>query len=118
MSGDPRVFFAAERTLLAWVRTGLAAVGLGFVVGKFDLFRGSLGPAGGPDPSAGPAVYLGGALVLLGAISSAIAAWQFHHFIRGVEAIDRPSPYGLVPAQLLAVGLAVIGALLSIHLLS
>ena len=24
---DPRVFFASERTLLAWVRTGLAAIG-------------------------------------------------------------------------------------------
>ena len=24
---DPRVFFAAERTLLAWIRTGLAASG-------------------------------------------------------------------------------------------
>ncbi|MBP8139351.1 MAG: DUF202 domain-containing protein, partial [Burkholderiales bacterium] len=24
MDNDPRVFFAAERTLLAWVRTGIA----------------------------------------------------------------------------------------------
>ena len=29
---DPRVRFAAERTLLAWVRTGLAMMGFGFVV--------------------------------------------------------------------------------------
>ena len=35
---DPRVFFAAERTLLAWVRTALALVGLGFVVARFGLF--------------------------------------------------------------------------------
>jgi hypothetical protein len=26
---DPRVFFASKRTLLAWVRTGLAIIGLG-----------------------------------------------------------------------------------------
>ena len=29
---DPRVFFAAERTFLAWIRTGLALMGFGFVV--------------------------------------------------------------------------------------
>ena len=29
---DPRVRFAAERTLLAWMRTGLALMGFGFVV--------------------------------------------------------------------------------------
>ena len=37
-SDDPRVFFAAERTLLAWVRTGLTVMGLGFVVARFGLF--------------------------------------------------------------------------------
>ena len=37
-AGDPRVYFAAERTLLAWVRTGLALMGFGFVVARFGLF--------------------------------------------------------------------------------
>lgn len=35
---DPRVAFAAERTLLAWIRTGLALMGFGFVVARFGLF--------------------------------------------------------------------------------
>jgi len=38
MTGDPRVFFAAERTLLAWVRTGLTIMAFGFVVARFGLF--------------------------------------------------------------------------------
>lgn len=29
---DPRVYFAAERTLLAWLRTGLGLIGVGFAV--------------------------------------------------------------------------------------
>lgn len=37
---DPRVFFAAERTLLAWMRTALALMGLGFVVARFDVLTG------------------------------------------------------------------------------
>ena len=38
-SEDPRVRFAIERTLLAWVRTGLALMGFGFVVARFGLFN-------------------------------------------------------------------------------
>ena len=35
---DPRVFFAAERTLLAWLRTGLTVMALGFMIARFGLF--------------------------------------------------------------------------------
>ena len=35
---DPRTRLAGERTLLAWVRTGLAKMGCGFVVARFGLF--------------------------------------------------------------------------------
>ncbi len=34
---DPRVFFAAERTILAWVRSGLTVIALGFVVARLGL---------------------------------------------------------------------------------
>ena len=35
---DPRVYFAAERTFLAWIRTGLGLMGVGFAVARFGLF--------------------------------------------------------------------------------
>jgi putative membrane protein len=38
MHSDLRVFFAAERTLLAWIRSGITVMTLGFVVAKFGLF--------------------------------------------------------------------------------
>ncbi|MPZ77370.1 MAG: DUF202 domain-containing protein [Deltaproteobacteria bacterium] len=34
---DPRVFFAADRTLLAWTRTGITLMGFGFVIERFGL---------------------------------------------------------------------------------
>jgi putative membrane protein len=37
-SPDPRIYMAAERTFLAWIRTGIAFMGFGFVVARFGLF--------------------------------------------------------------------------------
>jgi hypothetical protein len=38
LSTDPRIYMAAERTFLAWIRTGIAFMGFGFVVARFGLF--------------------------------------------------------------------------------
>jgi len=44
---DPRVFFAAERTLLAWSRTSITVMVFGFVVERFGLLAKMLLPKGG-----------------------------------------------------------------------
>ena len=60
--GDPRVYFAAVRTLLAWVRTAIAVIGLGFLVARFGLFQrpGSTAPA---------STAIGVGLIALGAVT-------------------------------------------------
>ncbi|MGO9612672.1 MAG: YidH family protein [Dissulfurispiraceae bacterium] len=35
---DPRIFFAAERTVLAWIRTSIAFMGFGFLIERFGTF--------------------------------------------------------------------------------
>jgi hypothetical protein len=50
---DPRVYFAAERTMLAWLRTGIAIMAFGFVVARFGLVLRLLRDLAVPRRSAG-----------------------------------------------------------------
>jgi putative membrane protein len=118
---DPRVFFAAERTLLAWIRTGLTVMGFGFVVARFGLFLSLLAvqrtPSIAPDASQ---TYLsssiGIALVLLGAASTIFAAIQHRRFVMTLPAGDLPSRHSRAFPILLALILGSLGLLLAIYL--
>lgn len=78
---DTRIFFAAERTLLAWVRTGLTVMALGFVVARFGLFlrmialsspaltnASTLSGTHWPSAALGVILVLAGSAVILGAL--------------------------------------------------
>lgn len=88
-SNDPRVYFAAERTLLAWVRTGLTVIGLGFVVARFGLFLQLVRHEENPATHPGSTI-IGVGLVILGSAAVAIAAWQHVRFCRNLAPGVRP----------------------------
>ena len=117
---DPRVRFAAERTLLAWVRTGLALMGFGFVVARFGLFLRELSAADRePIRPAGPSLAIGIALILAGVAVSLLAGWEYRAVLRRIDQRlpDRPPafPLGLALAGVLAaVGVAMVGFLLCV----
>lgn len=88
---DPRVYFAAERTVLAWLRTGIAIMAFGFVVARFGLFLRLLQGQGGSMPGHGPSSYLGAALVALGVVATAGGVVQYQRFCRTIPTSDRPA---------------------------
>jgi putative membrane protein len=119
---DPRVRFAGERTLLAWVRTGLSLMGFGFVVARFSVFLHELAamrPAG-QAPATGLSVWVGVALVALGVVVVVLAAVEHALLLRRIGRGEpfRPTPWslGIVVAAALSVGgIALVGYLIGLR---
>ncbi|MGH8506348.1 MAG: YidH family protein [Stenotrophobium sp.] len=118
---DPRVFFAAERTLLAWVRSGLTVMALGFVVARFGLFLGIVSASlhlarDGIAGSHRPSEVIGIALVVLGACAIAVALQNHRAYIRTLPPEDIPRQPMPWLTTSMATLLAIIGMLLAIYL--
>src|SRR4051794_2491084 len=109
---DPRVRFAAERTLLAWIRTGLSMMGFGFVVARFGLFlheMAAVRPEMRPQQGS-TSVWIGTFLVLLGVTVTTYAAihhWKAIDRLERGETLPRTHSRGVVILALLLAGLGV-----------
>jgi putative membrane protein len=115
---DPRVYFAAERTLLAWLRTAITVIGLGFVVARFGLFLNIVSAAHGTHYHPGASTAIGVGLILLGSLAAVFAAIQHTRYSRTLPVSDRPASYATGFATVAAFVLAAIGVVLAVYLVS
>jgi putative membrane protein len=116
-TGEIRDHLANERTMLAWVRTSIAIMALGFVVARFGLLIRELRQVSATHAASaatGISTAFGTVLVLCGALLTILALLRYVRTGRAIEAgAYRWSPLLNV---LLAAALVVAGILLAIYL--
>jgi len=118
---DPRVFFAAERTLLAWIRSGIALMAMGFVVARFGLFLTLLTASrdiqsGVPHQHHLLSSMLGIVLVLTGALTVLGAQYNHRLYIKTLPTADIPELPIIWLTSFLSLSVSSAGILLSLYL--
>jgi putative membrane protein len=108
---------ANERTLLAWVRTGVALMGFGFAIARFGLFLREIAQAGQVhvrDARGIGSAWFGVVLVVLGLMTNTAATVRYAHVRRALDegrsAVPSPAlAYVIgIGSALVAVAMAII----------
>jgi putative membrane protein len=79
---DPRILFAAERTLLAWQRSSVALMGFGLVIERFSLFLSALRHESENPGRHLVSLLVGVILILLGATVAFVSSMSYRRFVR------------------------------------
>jgi putative membrane protein len=112
---DPRVFFAAERTLLAWNRTALSLMAFGFVIERFGLFVSILMPQHTMPLQRGISFWTGLVFVLLGVFVAIFSTVQYKQLLRTLKPIEIPEGYRTDPGVITNLIVAALGVVLIIY---
>jgi len=112
---DPRVFFAAERTLLAWTRTGLTLMAFGFVIERFGLFLHMLMAIEGKAWQRDASFWVGVSFILLGAIVGFASAVQYRRVLKTLKPVEIPEGYWVNIGVYTNLLLAVFGVVITLY---
>jgi putative membrane protein len=114
---DPRVFYAAERTLLAWGRTSLGLMAFGFVIERVGILTGFLERKEGIPTHTRASFWIGIIFVLLGSVTAANAALQFRQVLKTLKPVEKPEGYKVNFGVFTDVTIAALGLVLIAYLL-
>ena len=114
---DPRVFFAAERTLLAWNRTSLSLMAFGFVIERFGLFARLLAPADVPVLSGRVSLWIGIIFILIGSGVAAVSVREYRKVLSTLKPVEIPEGYRVNLGVFTNLAVAILGIALTVYLL-
>jgi putative membrane protein len=106
---------ANERTFLAWLRTGIAVMSLGFVVARFGLWLRELALQINPHVvlrHTGLSLPLGEVMIGFGGLLTLIAAWRYHVVNRAIEHGEIKSDPHLVSLVTVVVVVSAVGLII------
>jgi putative membrane protein len=113
------VYYAAERTLMAWIRAALGLMALGFVIDRFGLIlRQALPEAGARYYPKLFSFWTGTALVVLGSLMAVAAAVRYWRFSTAYHRYGTTQPrHGVLVGVIFSLLLAAIGVVITVYLI-
>lgn len=113
---DPRVLFAAERTLLAWNRTAVSLMAFGFVIERFGLFLQVLGRDEVKIFQRHISFFVGLTFILLATFLCLYSLRQHQRILKSLRAVEIPKGYNLMMGMFTNGMIGLLGVLLSFYL--
>ena len=116
---------ANQKTFLAWLRTSVALIGLGFIVAKFGLFLFPISTVGDPSPSATnfatsfetstrDSSIIGISMMILGTIFAIFALRNYIYTYKSIESNTfTPKHFDI---YMLSIGLVILGLFMVAYL--
>ena len=81
-------YLANERTFLAWIRTAIASISLGFVIARFSFWLREIAISSGRDadiPRTGLSLPMGLGMMAFGAVMTLLAAYRYQSIHRAIQ---------------------------------
>ncbi|MGB5474376.1 MAG: DUF202 domain-containing protein [Gammaproteobacteria bacterium] len=113
---DPRVLFAAERTLLAWNRTSISLMAFGFVIERFGLFLEIAGKDEIKVFQRHISFIVGISFILLASFLAFVSINQYRQVLKTLRPVEIPGGYNVRLGIITNAIIGILGLLLSFYL--